>query len=204
MDYQAGFGGKNMFINNWKQEIITLPNLLSLSRLGMIPVYTVIYLNATRPSHYYAAGLIIALSCLTDALDGKIARKYNMVSTLGKILDPIADKFTQFTLTLCLSFRYPALIPVLLLFVVKEVLQTALGISYLFQGKILPGALPAGKISTAVLFISLTVLVLFPQMNSRVVHMLAWMNSTLLTISFFCYLTAYRSSHTLLQDLNPD
>ena len=135
MDYQAAFGGKNMFTNKWKQEIFTLPNLLSLSRLGMIPVYIFLYLNATVPSHYYLAGLVIAFSCLTDALDGMIARKCNMVSTLGKILDPIADKITQFALTLCLSFQYPVLNPVLLLFVVKEVLQMFLGILSLTQGK---------------------------------------------------------------------
>ena len=57
-----------MFINKWKQEIFTLPNLLSLCRLGMIPVYVFLYLNATAPSHYYLAGLIISLSCLTDAI----------------------------------------------------------------------------------------------------------------------------------------
>lgn len=193
-----------MFINKWKQEIFTLPNLLSLCRLWMIPVYIFLYLNATAPSHYYLAGLIIALSCLTDALDGMIARRYHMVSTLGKILDPIADKLTQFALTLCLSFRYPVLYPVLLLFVIKEVLQMTLGILNLMHGKILPGALPAGKISTAVLFVSLVILVLFPEMNAGTVEAIAIVDGIFLTASFFCYLIAYCGKHPLLQDLNPD
>ena len=204
MEYQAAFGGKNMFINNWKQDIFTIPNLLSLGRLGMIPVYVHIYRNAAEPIHYYLAGLIIALSCLTDALDGIIARRFHMVSTLGKILDPIADKLTQFALTLCLSLRYPVLYPVLLLFVVKEVLQMMLGIVNLMHGRILPGALPAGKLCTAILFTSLVILVLFPGLHPRTVNAIALMDGIFLTISFFCYLTAYWGKHPLLQDLNPD
>ena len=89
-------------MKNWKKEVFTIPNLMSLGRLVMIPIYLSIYLQADSAMQYYAAGGILALSCLTDAFDGKIARKYNMVSTLGKILDPLADKLTQFTLTLSL------------------------------------------------------------------------------------------------------
>ena len=94
-----------MFIKDWKKEVFTIPNLLSLFRLALIPIYVVIYLNAEAAWEYFLAAGILAVSCLTDMIDGKIARHFNMISTVGKILDPIADKATQFTLTLCLSIK---------------------------------------------------------------------------------------------------
>lgn len=83
-----------MFIKDWKKDVFTIPNLLSLFRLVLIPVYVAIYLNAQELWEYFLAAAILAVSCLTDMIDGKIARHYNMISTLGKILDPIADKAT--------------------------------------------------------------------------------------------------------------
>ena len=63
-----------MFIKNWKKEIFTIPNLLSLFRLVLIPVYANIYLNAKDNFAYFLAGAIMAVSCITDLIDGKIAR----------------------------------------------------------------------------------------------------------------------------------
>ena len=116
-----------MHIKDWKKEVFTIPNLLSLFRLALIPVYIYIYLGATETYQYITAGTIMAVSCLTDLIDGKVARRFNMVSTLGKILDPLADKITQFTLTVCLSLKHPQLFPVLALFVVKELFQLIAG-----------------------------------------------------------------------------
>ena len=81
-----------MSIKNWKTEILTIPNLLSLFRLALIPVYISIYLGARSNSDYFLAASILAVSCLTDMIDGKIARHFNMITNLGKLLDPIADK----------------------------------------------------------------------------------------------------------------
>jgi len=87
-----------MLKKDWKRDIFTIPNMLSLFRLLLIPVYIVIYLNAQKPADYYLAAAILAVSCLTDLIDGKIARHFNMISTTGQILDPLADKATQLTL----------------------------------------------------------------------------------------------------------
>lgn len=190
-----------MFIRNWKKEILTVPNLLSLLRLSLIPVYVAIYLNAADPRGYHTAGAILAISCLTDALDGKIARKYNMISTLGKILDPLADKITQFALTVCLSLKYPVLYPVLWLFTVKELFQLMAGIVSLRRGKMLPGALMAGKICTTVLFVSLTALVLFPGMPSQGITFIAVTDGIFLLFSFISYILAYCGRTSRVRDL---
>ena len=186
---------------NWKKEICTIPNLLSVFRLALIPVYLRIYLNADSSEDYTLAAVVLAVSCLTDLVDGKIARKFNMVSRVGKVLDPLADKLTQFTLTLCLTRNHPILNPVLALFVVKEVFQLSLAIVYLTRRQILPGALPAGKICTTVLFISLIALVLFPRMPAAAVNGIALADTVFLMISFAGYLFAYFGSKPGLQDL---
>ncbi len=193
-----------MYIKNWKKEIFTIPNLLSLFRLILLPIYAYIYLNASEGYQYFIAGTIMAVSCMTDMVDGKIARRYNMISTLGKILDPFADKITQFTLTLCLSLKYPVLRPVLLLFVVKELFQLIVGAIHLHRGKMLPGALMAGKICTTVLFVSLIILVLFPDMPSQWINAIAVIDTVFLVISFVRYIFAYFGKNTMVQDLNQE
>lgn len=193
-----------MVFKNWKKEILTIPNLLSLFRLVLIPVYVYIYLNATETYQYITAGSIMAVSCLTDMIDGKIARKYNMISTVGKILDPLADKITQFTLTMCLSVKYPALRPVLILFVVKELFQLIVGFIHLRRGKMLPGALMAGKVCTTILFISLISMVLFPTMDGRIIDSLAVIDAAFLAVSFVSYILAYFGKNTKVEDLQQD
>lgn len=193
-----------MLIKNWKKEIFSIPNLLSFFRLALIPVYAYIYLNATQTHQYVLAGTIMAVSCLTDMIDGKIARHFNMITTVGKILDPIADKMTQFTLTLCLSLEYPVLMPVLALFVVKEAFQLIAGIFFLRKGRMLPGALMTGKVCTSVLFISLIALVLFPEMNPAVVNVIALTDGVFLAISFVSYVLAYFGKNQKVQDLEAE
>jgi len=190
-----------MFIKNWKKEICTVPNLLSLFRLVLLPIYANIYMNATEERQYFIAGGIMALSCLTDLVDGKIARHFNQITNLGKILDPLADKITQFTLTLCLSLKYPVLHPVLALFVVKEAFQLVVGLAFLLKGRMLPGALMAGKVCTTVLFVSLITLVLFPHMHPIWVDAIALVDGIFLVISFISYIGAYFGKDTKVQDL---
>lgn len=190
-----------MFIKNWKKEILTIPNLLSLFRLVLIPVYVYIYLNATEDSEYLLAGAIMALSCLTDMVDGKIARHFNMISNVGKVLDPLADKFTQLALILCLSAKYAILYPVLVLFLVKEFFQLFVAIFHIRKGKALNGALMAGKICTTVMFISLIALVLFPHMNEIAVDIIVLVDAGFLVNSFVCYFLAYFGKNRKVQDV---
>ena len=190
-----------MFINNWKKEVFTIPNMLSLFRLILIPVYVEIYMNAAGARDYFLAASILGVSCLTDMVDGKVARHFHMTSTVGQILDPIADKLTQFTLTLCLSIKYPVLQLVLVLFVIKEGFQCIAGLANLRKGKILPGALMAGKVCTTILFLSLIILVLLPDLNSNIVTTIAAIDTAFLLVSFISYIFAYYGKNAKIQDL---
>ncbi len=192
-----------MVIKDWKKQITSIPNLLSLLRLGLIPVYMVIYLGARRAEDYYLAGIILALSCLTDMIDGKIARKFHMITTLGKLLDPFADKATQFTLILCLSIRSPALRPVLILFTIKEGFQLMAVILAYRRGKMLDGALMAGKLCTTVLFVSLILLVFFPDLHPNTVTAIAVTDACFLAFAFTSYVLAYYGRNSKVTDLDP-
>ena len=191
-----------MIIKDWKKDLFTIPNMLSLFRLLLIPVYIVIYLNAKNDIDYYIAGGILAVSCLTDMIDGQIARHFNMISTIGKVLDPFADKVTQFSLIVCLAIEYPVLIPLMVLFFIKEVFQLTAGILTFRKGKMLTGALITGKISTAVLFVSLIVLVMFPNIDPVAVNVIMIVDGVLLLIAFLHYAITYFTHGAMIQKLD--
>ncbi len=191
-----------MLIKDWKKEIWTIPNLLSLFRLVLIPVYVVIYLNARDNMDYYLAAGILAVSCLTDLIDGKIARHFNMISTLGKILDPLADKATQFSLIICLSIKYPVLLYLVALFVVKESFQLIAGSINLTKGKMLKGALISGKICTTVLFVSLIIMVMLPNLPDKIIFIIFITDMIFMLISFSNYLFTYFKRENKFQSID--
>lgn len=189
-------------MKDWRKEIFSIPNLLSLFRLALIPVYILIYLNAAEPSDYYLAAAVLAVSCLTDLIDGKIARHFNMITTLGKILDPLADKATQFSLIICLSIQYPVLLFLVGLFIVKEGFQLIAGGINLKKGIMLKGALLTGKICTTVLFISLILLVMIPTLPYCAVTVITLIDLVFMVISFIDYLLAYFTKESKFQRIN--
>lgn len=193
-----------MSAKDWKKDLLTIPNLLSLFRLVLIPVYVALYLRAEKPEDYFTAAAILAVSCLTDLIDGKIARHFNMVSNTGKILDPLADKATQFALIVCLTIQlqYPVLLFLSVLFVIKEAFQAVAGFLILRKGKILKGALIAGKVSTTVLFISLIVLVLIPNIGKTAVYIIAGVDILFLLISFVSYIRLYYTNSPMIQSID--
>ena len=191
-----------MFIKDWKRDICSIPNFLSLFRLVLIPVYIIIYNRASDPVDYFLAAAILAVSCLTDMIDGKIARHFNMISNVGKILDPLADKATQFSLILCLALKYPVLWYLVALFVAKESFQLIAGGISLRKGKMLKGALLSGKICTTVLFLSLIVMVMIPTLTERVINLISLIDAVFMLIAFVDYIFAYFQNPAKFQDLD--
>ena len=193
-----------MTIKDWKKDLFTIPNLLSLFRLVLIPVYIAIYLRAESAADYYIAAGILAVSCLTDLIDGKIARHFNMISTLGKILDPVADKATQFALIICLTLKYTILWNLVILFVIKESFQLIAGGINLKRGKMLKGAQLSGKLCTTVLFVSLILMVMFPDMSGKWINLLTIADSAFMCIAFVDYMITYFRRENKFQPLNEE
>ena len=187
--------------SDWKKEICTIPNLLSLFRLVLIPVYIYIYMNATKAEHYWIASGILAVSCFTDLVDGKIARKFHMVSSVGKVLDPLADKMTQLTLIICLSMHHKVLRVMLVLFLIKEFFQLFAMLIFLKRGTALDGALFIGKVCTTVLFTSLFLMVLLPDMSELTTDVITAICCGFLIVSFVEYIRAYCGKNKKIHDL---
>lgn len=191
-----------MYIKNWKKEIFTIPNLLSLFRLLLIPVYVTIYLHANTMRDYFLAAAILAVSCLTDLVDGKIARQYNQVSTLGKILDPFADKTTQFTLILFLAVKYPVIWLMATLFVIKESFQLIAALVNLKRGRMLSGALLSGKLCTAILFISLIVIIVNPLLPEDIINTITSIDLIFMAIALGNYIFTYCKCESKFQTVD--
>ena len=149
-----------MYIKDWKKEVFTIPNLLILFRLALIPVYITVYLNAEEDWQYYVAGAILAVSCVTDLIDGKIARRFNQISELGKMLDPVADKLTQITIAIVIFLEFnKSTNPtmqwfkwVFLFFLFKELLMVIIGAIMLACGLRPVAAEIYGKVATFVFY----------------------------------------------------
>ena len=147
-----------------------------------------------------AAG-ILAVSCITDCLDGFIARRFNMISNLGKLLDPVADKATQFALIICLAFRYPLMFLMIALFVVKEGFQLIAMTVNLRKGKAMDGALMSGKVCTTFLFTTLTFMVMLPDIPENIVNLMIWIDIVFLVIAFGDYIMAFCVNDSMISDL---
>lgn len=148
-----------------RKELFTIPNLMGYFRILLIPFFAYVYCTANTDSEYYLAAAIIGLSGFTDLLDGKIARKYNMVTEFGKFLDPLADKLTQAALVFCLTTKYTWVWALVVIFVVKEGFMLVMGAIFLRKGKKLNGAMWFGKVCTAVLYLVMFLLLVFPNIN---------------------------------------
>ena len=147
------------------KDLWTIPNIICYIRILLIPVFTYIYVTADSIQDYHLAGIIVLISSFTDLFDGMIARRFNMVTDLGKVLDPVADKLTHAALAVCLAVRYPLMKVLFAVMLIKEGYMAVMGIIMLKKGKMLDGAMWYGKVCTSLLFTGLFILFLFPSIS---------------------------------------
>lgn len=177
---------KHMFRKN---QVFTIPNLLTMIRLLMIPVIIHLYCD---DRNYTAAAAMVLLSGLTDVVDGIIARKCNQVSDLGKIIDPIADKLTQVTILYCLVTKYALMLPMLILFVAKELIMAICGLLVIWKEHKVNCAQWFGKLNTVTLYLSMTILILFPQIGTVAANSLILLCAATTILALVKYLRFYK------------
>ena len=149
------------YFENWK----TIPNLISFMRILLIPVFAVLFYN----DHTVAAACILALSGLSDMVDGKIARKLNQISNLGKMLDPIADKLTVFAIAIILFLKFNqaenqalnAFSWVFLLFIAKDIIMLGFGLFMILKGLHPSAAEVFGKLATLAFYVVMVIIMAF-------------------------------------------
>lgn len=161
-------------------KVWTVPNFMSMFRLLLVPFIIWAYVGLKSP---ILTIVLLAVSALTDVFDGIIARKFDMVSDLGKALDPFADKITQVTVVLCLAFSYPMLWFLLGLCVFRETCMGILGYITIRKTNRVPYAHWYGKVSTVVLYASALSLLIFPKMPF-------WLSTGIIVLCMICVFTA--------------
>lgn len=137
----------------------TIPNWLSFIRIALIPVFAVLFVQG----HQLVAVIVMICAALTDLFDGKIARKFNQVSNLGKLLDPIADKLSQMAIVIVLLYTYweNPIKYLFCFFIVKEVLMLLGGALLLSKGMRPTAAEIWGKVATNVFYIAMIIILAF-------------------------------------------
>ena len=135
---------------------MNIPNILTVIRIALIPVTAFFFLSG-QP---VIAAIVFIAACLTDILDGYIARRFNMVTDVGKLLDPLADKGIQ--ITLLISLALSSLVPwaVIIIIVCKELIQCICGF-IMYRKNVVINAKATGKISTVVTSLCLVTIMLF-------------------------------------------
>ena len=134
-----------------RSDYFTIPNIMGYFRILLIPVFLYLYYRAESTRDYVISFAVLSISYLTDFFDGKIARKFNMVTDLGKMLDPVADKLTQWSMAIAISFRIPVMIYFVVLFALKEFYMGMIGLYIMKKFQKVNMAQMFGKISTALL-----------------------------------------------------
>ena len=173
------------------KRILTIPNLLSAFRLVLAGVFAYIYWNAKSQQDYNLAVGVLVLSGATDFADGKIARKFHMISELGKVLDPIADKLTQAVVACCLARHYAPMKLLFLVLVVKELVQGIYGAYAVKKAGKNDGAMWCGKITTFYLYAMMAVLLLISGIPVGLSSAMIAVGIALLLWSFISYLMKF-------------
>ena len=159
------------FVNS-KKDIFTIPNALSLFR-------------------FILAGVFLWMYYASEIENKKIARRWNMVSEIGKILDPIADKLTQCVLIVCLLSEYPLLRAVFALFLVKEILVAAAGYKVLEKTEHNDGAMWYGKVNTAVFYAVMVILIFIPWIPYSLANVLIAVSGCFMLLAFVMYIRKF-------------
>ena len=176
---------------DWKREYFSIPNIMGYFRIILVFVYMSFFYNSLQGGPYWPVIATIIVSGLTDFFDGKVARRFDMITDWGKILDPIADKLTQGIVVISLIFRYRFMAIVLVIFIVQQLGQGILGLIYIKKSGKVEGAKMFGKVSTAFLDFMVLVLVIWIDIPKNVALAMMTVSVFLMTNSLLRYFDYY-------------
>lgn len=169
-----------------------VPNLITSIRFFLLPIYVYVFYNPSENSLLYAT-LIFALAGITDILDGYIARKYDLITKLGTVLDPLADKLTQ--LTVLITFTTKGYIPIwaITIIAIKEVLMIIGGIILYYGDR--DAVIPSdkyGKFATVLFYVTIFVTAFDPRgIDSILSTILITATVVMMMIAFTNYLIGF-------------
>lgn len=171
-----------------KDQIFTVPNLLSMVRLLLIPLIVWLYIGKRE---YGIAAAVVLFSGITDITDGFIARRFDMVSDLGKILDPVADKLTQAALIFCLAVKYRLMRVLIAVFAAKELVMAVLGCVAISKKDVVNSAKWYGKANTVLLYAVMLCLILLPGIPDLAANVMICLCGASMLLSLAMYVGFY-------------
>lgn len=174
-----------------RSEWLKVPNILSYFRILLIPFFVHYYSIATDLNGHLLAAGILFISGLTDAVDGIIARRFNQITNLGKLFDPIADKLTQLAVASVLLVRWPIMSYLLILFIIKEFSMFIFSYVLLHKGRMMNGAKWFGKVGTIVFYFCMFILVLSPEINHELLLTLVFTTAFFQVVAFVGYMKVF-------------
>ena len=173
------------------REVFTVPNILSYFRFLLIPLFVYWYLTAQIAQQFFRAAAVLGVSGLTDLFDGRIARRFNQITELGILLDPVADKLTEGAVVLCLVTRYRWMWLLVALYVAKEGFMAVAGLIMLRRGKKLNGAKWFGKVCTFVFYIVTVLLILWVDIPLVAANTLILLCGGVMTFTLIMYIPVF-------------
>ncbi|OLS02445.1 CDP-diacylglycerol--glycerol-3-phosphate 3-phosphatidyltransferase [Tissierella creatinophila] len=179
---------------------MNIPNLLTILRIFLVPIYLLIFFSDLE-NRFFLAGLVFILAGISDVLDGSIARKYNLITKLGIVLDPIADKMMIFAVLI--SYTIEKIIPswILIAIGVKEIVMIlGGGILYLYKGKQVVPSNIYGKTAT-VSFYAATLSIVF-KISTKLSEVLFIITVILNILAFINYLKIYISKRNNIEEIS--
>ena len=170
---------------------MNLANKLTTFRVLCIPIFVVFMLIESIPYNYYLAAIVFIVASITDLFDGKIARKYHLVTNFGKFMDPLADKMLVSAALICLT---PKMIPswVVIIIISRELFISGFRMLAADQGIVLAAGW-WGKFKTAFSIVMIIVLIVNTPLNNSVLYIigqiLIWISLALTIISMIEYVS---------------
>ena len=170
---------------NKENKIFTIPNIITMFRIVLIPIFIFCYF---KYENVLINASLILLSAFSDVIDGIIARKFNLISNLGKYLDPIADKLSLFTLCLCLSIRYNYLFLLFIILLLRDGFMLFMGAKFLLKYKYTYCAKWYGKVATASCYLCFGLHILWVYIPSIILQIIFLIASCFVLTSFILYM----------------
>lgn len=159
---------------------MNIPNILTLFRLFLIPVFVIVFFS-TLPLKYSI--LIFLIAGFTDILDGYIARRYNLITKWGIVLDPLADKLMLLTVLACLVIKHYIPVLVLIIIACKEIFMIMSGILLYTNGTVIPSNV-YGKLASLLFYISIFILMFNEQLGIYMLY-ISVVSSIIALVNYF-------------------
>lgn len=167
---------------------MNIPNMLTVLRLFLVPVFILVFL--LEGDQKTAAAIVFIIASTTDVLDGYIARKYNMSTKTGQLLDPLADKFMQIAVVVSLLCAKMVPLWFVLVLASKELLMI-LGGFFLYTKKTFVKSNVFGKANTVVMFCAMVILLMFSETNETLKNMMLDVTMVTNIVAMVSYLYTY-------------